>query len=130
MTVSEINTTEAVAEDEGDTIEYLDSGRIRAVLDGKRYTLRLPKLGEYKKLRQRLADMQEDEARRQDEGTPTTDSVVGLEEFMDAAFDQLGDSPLPPDHDDWPAWLPTFNTVGRMLSHWRAVPLAPGRKGS
>lgn len=129
MTVSEISLTESV-EDENDTIDYLDSGRVRAVIDGKRYTLRLPKLGEYKQFRQRLADMQEDEAKRQDEGLPATDSVVGLELFMAAAFDQLGDSPLPEDSDEWPAWLPTFQTVGRMLSHWRAVPLAHGKKGS
>lgn len=39
-------------------------------------------------------------------------------------FDTLSVDGTP---DDWPAWVVDIDLPGRVMQHWRSVPLAPGR---
>lgn len=105
-------------EDVPDSVEFLATGRTRVTFDGRVWNLRLPKHGEFKKLRLALStdtkDMTEDE------------QFEYMEAWMRDAFKDLADRPLPEAVDDWPAWLCTPSMQARLLVHWRDVPLAPG----
>ena len=47
-------------------------------------------------------------------------------EIITEMFGQLGD-PLPPDADDWPAWLAADSSLpGKILDHWKTHPKASG----
>jgi len=47
--------------------------------------------------------------------------------WLAEAFDQLADVPLPPDPDDWPAWLGTNQGLPeRIIRHWQTIPKASG----
>lgn len=113
MTEEEVD----VVEDVVDNLELLDSGRARFTIDSVRYTLRLPRHGEFKRLRLQLTAEESDKPE---------DQIVHMENWVRDTFKLLGDKRLPEDADEWPQWIVSAALAGRLLVHWQNVPLALG----
>lgn len=123
-------------------------------------TLRRPTLGEFRKWRLLLTEIQDDAlqlAARQAAEQAADDAAVKAEEMtveeqtkrrlvrnteQDEAgdlaaevwwgqvFAALADQPVPPS-DEWPPFLVYgTNVLPTVLAHWRNVPLAPGRRSN
>lgn len=119
-----------------DSLELLTSGKIRFHATGRVITLRPPKFGEYKGLREimnraaessaaiaaaaRAGDADALAAAQAD--APEGDDIVA--EFVTMAIVLLGDGDLP--EDDRPIWMTNGGLPAQMTNHWRNVPLAPG----
>lgn len=110
------------------------------------YTLRRPKIGEYKKLRERLMELaSRDEATLRawrkavaaanstldDDGVGAAiDPSPGLElelsviEWWGDVFAVLSDRPLPPG-DEVPVWLTEPTLASEVTAHWRTRPAGP-----
>lgn len=123
------------------TVVFDPTGRIRIYLD-ETHTLRNPKYGEFRKIKDATVNAQTSLKAAADAlDVDLTDNVAVsahpelmdtiLESMADAvalAFEILGDKTLPEDRDEWPTWL-VLNTglLSEFIAHWRAVPLASGR---
>lgn len=139
-----------------DSFELLVDGRVSVVVDGEEWLLRRPKIGEFRKLRERIWETQDqkviitdrfrkeakakaEELAKADEMTRTIESqrfghrlTADLEELNEQwvreAFDLLAARPAPEAIDIWPTWLRESDFIGSLLEHWRAVPLARGAR--
>lgn len=89
-----------------------DTKEAEAKYEGKENT---PKAkAELKRLREGLVEVSR---------TPFYERTVGIIAEM---FSQIGD-PLPPDPEDWPAWLAADSSLpGTILNHWKTHPKASG----
>lgn len=133
-------------------LELLTSGRIRAVIDGKTYTLRRPNIGQMRAFRESFTDIFDEAAQMlrtkhpqmvlKDE--PDADEerkiLVGKEwrqaniEFTDhvvawvkSAFDELAEpSTKEMSGDDFPAWAGEQDTINAIYKHWRERPFNSG----
>ena len=101
-----------------DDFELLPDGRSRFQIEGRTYTLRRPRLGEYKHLRLLMVDGVK---------IPPDEQLDFMVKWVGEAFTALSDRPLDENPDEWPSWVGTGSFSGQLLEHWRAVPLAPGR---
>lgn len=113
-------------------VRYLPDGTIEADIDGDVFTLRRPKFGEFRAIRE-----QTNALNSYVRGLPKDRSDEQAQEYEDEilrrrisvlakSFERLA-RPLPEDPDDWPAWLILDASVmQRMLNHWQTVPLARG----
>lgn len=137
-----------------DGIRFDPDGTIVIIMDGYRRKLRVPKFGEFKKLKKAVIDLQRDVlvSAGIDPAEAATDPMeltaqirksIGVDkedEWSDATVEKtaevvrlvvevLGESggPLPADVDEWPTWLVVTDTnLARMVAHWRTVPLGRG----
>jgi hypothetical protein len=137
--------------EEGVTFDPM--GTVTITLNNKTYVLGRPKLRQYKHHRDRIRILARDAAEQVSamgdkletlkEGGPAfeklSEEITGITRnsfaltsvpWLKDVFDDIGD-PLPPDEDDWPAWLAADQSIPtRIINHWRTVPLAPGEKGT
>lgn len=139
-----------------DGYSLLPDGRTRITLDSEDWLIRRPKIGEYRKLRERLWDLQDQKvtitARHRDIAAERAKELKGESEAVQAldvrkrsrdltaeleelneqwireTFDLLGDRPAPEAIDDWPTWLRESDFISTLVEHWRAVPLASGAR--
>lgn len=109
---------DAVTEDVPDSVELLQTGRVRLTIDGRVYTLRLPKHGEFKQLRLGVSGLPVD--------ATTEEHLDAMVNWVRDVFKLLSDKQLGDNEDDWPAWLMSGQLASRLLLHWRDVPLALG----
>lgn len=122
------------------------TGVVRIWHDGTLYTLRRPKWGQYKRIRDALKTLtplakrggemqkalQDKSPEEQAEGMD--DMLALMDEMAEATipltklvFSELSDQPFPDNPDDWESWLVTDNDfLSGLLEHWRTVPLARG----
>lgn len=137
---------------EGITFDPL--GTVTVTLDGsKPYVLGRPKLRQFRKYRDLIRTLTTEAAdkliAKREELDAMKDSDPKYEKlseeiqeitynsflltsipWLKEVFEDLGD-PLPEDHDEWPAWLATDQSIpSQIITHWRTVPLAPGAKGT
>lgn len=120
-----------------DGVDFTPTGRIRFIIDGLVYTLRRPKLGEFRQYRERLTAMRDTIQARQKTDEPI-DDIGMVAEWLRVVFNgapaddsykpihPLSDRPLPEDSDEWPTWMVGGDLATQMVQHWTAVPLAPG----
>lgn len=138
------------------TLSYEKTGRIRVDVDGELHTLRRPKYGEFRRIKDKLIEAQatikdavevarhESESDDVDEAPASTQSELvnttlnafsrvtlyvfnGADDEDDDEFAGLSNHVLPRDVDDWPAWLVLNNSIiQEFIAHWRAVPLVRG----
>lgn len=137
-----------------DGIELHKDGTVTVTVDNARCRLRRPKLGEFRKLRERLRERDderlrllaaqaadplpapEESAEGQEKldytlavaarGRELNDAIAQLNiEWIREAMDMLArDTVLP--EDDWPSGMDSSETVQALADHWRAVPLRSG----
>lgn len=118
-----------------DKLDLQDNGQAVLVIDDTHYTLRMPRLGQFRELRQLLQD-QVDEVNRLDRERvahqddpgytpPTFDLNPGRIQWLQRAFALVGDKELPPE-DEWPVWMTADDLIPAIVRHWREVPLARG----
>jgi hypothetical protein len=100
-----------------DGIDYLSSGKAVFTVDGAPFTLRLPKLGEFRTLHS---------AWTEGTGLAPKDQLSHQVEWVSNLFSMLSDHPLPDDTDAWPAWLGVAAYQAKLMIHFRDVPLARG----
>ncbi len=135
-------------------IDYRPVGTVVVTFDGTAYTLKRPKLKQYSYFRDQIRELSvtavdkltalrdeteaaeedsDEKARLELELTHKTSSTYELTSvpWLKEVFGQLGDKPLPEDHEEWPAWLAADMTIPQQIrTHWATVPLAPGAKGT
>jgi hypothetical protein len=109
----------ATVSDGGDLYEALPGGQIRFHAGGRVITLRPPKFGEYRELKDALNAGIADAKENKD---GDSDDVVA--NFVTRAMEILGDGVI--DVDDRPIWMTNGGLPAEMTKHWRNVPLAPG----
>jgi hypothetical protein len=119
VTVSENGTTTPAPEVQ-DGIDYLPSGKAVFTIDGKPYTLRLPKFGEFRALHT---------AWTEGTGLAPKDQLAHQVDWVSNLFSMLSDHPLPEGEDAWPAWLGVGAYQAKLMIHFRDVPLARGGGG-
>lgn len=67
------------------------------------------------------AELEEANLKRQEYTVPWIAGVVK----------QFANADMPEDPEDWPAWLVLDLSIpAKVLAHWKAVPLAPGKAGT
>lgn len=137
---------------DADKLEMVKDGTVRAFVDGKRYVMRRPKIGEYRKLRelaQGMDDAMLEVAKRQIEINAEREAATAANDeekltelrgllrglavkaedlrlgWLGEAQTLLGDKPLPP-ADELPAFFLDPKLPADLLEHWRDRPLAPG----
>lgn len=138
------------------TLAFDKTGVVRVWIDEKLHTLRRPKWGEYRRIRDAMTEATTLAARAQDLQDRAKGDVAGMDtdliketlalqdEMTDIQITTyrlifngepnaeppvkpLSDIPLPDDPDEWDAWLLSGDDVlGQLLEHWRARPLARG----
>lgn len=122
------------------------TGIVRIWHDGTMHTLSRPKWGQYKRVRNAVADLAPLDHRRIElvpivqDGTGAAQADA-LAEFMKLTdelaearvpviqfiFSEVSDTPLSEDSDNWEAWLLTDDKfLPSLLEHWQSVPLARG----
>lgn len=135
-----------------DGIDYLKTGETAIFLNGQRHLIRLPKLREFRQVKQMLLEAHERERadlrRKADENKAARDDKREMPhqvlEGDTAEADIIGivlhvshtmcEPPLPENDDDdvlervadWPVWLVNPKIVNDLVSHWREVPLVHG----
>ncbi len=138
-----------------DGFDLKPNGTALLLIDGQQWRIRRPKLGELRKLRDLMADRDDErwqviadhnsvevpdkpaeDAPMEDKraflrsqnrrATSLTDAVVQLNiDWMVEAMTILADKPLP-SPDDWPSGMETFEMTAALFEHWRSVPLRSG----
>lgn len=94
-----------------------DSGEEEVMLS---WELRLPRLGEYRKIREIFLDLNATE-----DGDKQRELVVDWTQHVVATLSK-GKKRLPEDSDIWPIWLTTGFLQGALINHWQNVPLVLG----
>lgn len=133
-----------------DSYELRPNGIVIVTLDSEVHSLRRPKVGEYRKMRERLWDLQDEKVaitqRHRDEAEARAKDLKGSDEmvvtldvrkrsraltadleelneqWVREAFDVLADKPLVAGVDDWPTWLRESDFITVLVEHWRSVP--------
>lgn len=114
-----------------DVAKFLEDGRIQFTMSEEVYTIRPPRLGEYKKLKRFLLDGVK---KVQEEDNPDADGMDNVLEFMRVVFNgsdelelhPLSDRSWPENEDELPPWIGSVNIQARLFRHWRQVPLDRG----
>lgn len=111
-------------DDEKDGVQYLLNGAARFTIGGKRYTLRGPTIGQFKRLHAEWLSLA---------GLPVDgqlDGQLGWVKLLFNGDDQtagLSDKRLPDDENDWPAWVGVATSYQLdLMKHFRDIPLALG----
>ena len=134
--------------DAGDlkAVSYDKTGRVRIDHDGTVHTLRRPKWGQYRQIRdaykaltpldqKRVALAKDVQEKPPDEQYEVMNQLLELTDQVAAAkvpvlqlvFSSLSDAEFPEDPDQWETWLLTDDSfLAELLEHWRTVPLARG----
>lgn len=124
-------------------IELRADGKITIDFDDAEITLRIPRIREFAELLA-FASSLDDELdslgvkERIKEGEASTDEIEKwahqrrsiASRFAQRAISVLGDSPPPPDLDDYPAFLQDFSLPARFQLHWQTVPLGSSDRGA
>lgn len=108
-----------------DGVYYLPNGKVRFVVDGKPYTLRTPKVGEFRELHTQWVE---------GSGLPVTEQLEHQLVWVKLMFNGderenrpgLSDHKLNDDADEWPTWLGAATYQSKVMVHFRDIPLAPG----
>lgn len=134
-------------------MDFNPDGTITVLDDGTKYTLRVPRFGQYKavkvevfstqaRIREKSQAMMTElkvakEATENQEAVAAEavqrseqlvdDTMEELTNVMRFIFNELSDTPLPINSDEWPAWLVGDQMpMTQMLRHWKTVPLGRG----
>ncbi len=110
---------------EPDQLVLLDTGGCRLCVDGRTWNMRLPKLGEYRKLRGSITQSAKDAATAAVAGDEF-DEIQVLVDWVRTALNTLADRPFDLSEDDWPSWLIGGQFSAKLIAHWRDVPLGRG----
>lgn len=109
---------------EGDGIDYNDDGTVRFHVDGVTYTLRTPRIGQFKALHQHWVSLGDLPLNEQ------LDGQIGWVKHLfngDDKWPGLSDKKLTEDEDGWPSWLGVATQYQlKVMGHFRDVPLARG----
>lgn len=137
-------------------VDLAPDGTVLLHVDGEVYRLRRPKVGEYRKLKERrsivqdeaLANLQKAAAAEPPPVKDEKDTAASLEralqqrtlqraagdaneqlerDWFAEVADMLCDRELPP-QDEWPNWLGQADLAASLFQHWRTVPLASGAR--
>lgn len=135
-----------------DGAEMVKDGTVRLFVDGDTIKLRRPKVGEFRKLRERAYEVADAklnnlrdavieapaqdapqaerlahtmESRKANREMKAANEVLD-QEWMAEAVDMLGDKALPEARDDWPVWLGSAALATQLFEHWQSVPPARG----
>lgn len=113
--------------DDPDGIDYLENGRVRFRIEGTRYTLRSPMLGEIKEFRTRWNAVGSEAGEADDRRDALERMYDDLRELWVWTFTALGDKRFPEgDPNAKPGWLFSAQLPGAVFAHWQAIPLPPG----
>lgn len=137
-------------------LELHDNGTITAVLDGERFQLRRPRVGEFRKLREVLHESQDHLHELADEVKAAGQSLASAQTAdndaeslrllsevrrLNRRYDIANeDANMGWMHeafamladkpiganDDLPLWMADGSTITTLIEHWRTVPLARG----
>lgn len=112
---------------ESDGVYLKENGKVLFVIDGAPYTLRGPKVGEFRRLHSEWM------ALVGKTGTELLDHQIGWVRLLfngDPAAEPpmlgLSDHHLPDDSDEWSAWVGAASYQSKVMIHFRDVPLARG----
>lgn len=123
-----------------DAFEPQANGTVKFVIDGNAFTLRRPKVKQFRLLRETLIEVggsDDDSVKAVDSGKlpPTLETAESREEKEDAllswwrlVFDTLGDETGElPDNDDLPTWLFDAAIIPKLLETWLRSPQVLGK---
>lgn len=130
-----------------DTVDLPRDGTAKITINGKRYTLRQPTLGEMRKIRELFDEMVEQLRSVRDHNTQVlADKAMNaldpkhkpkplkkinddqmIVDLLREVFLVLSDDPLPAD-DDLPSWIVDGRFPKDLIEHWRTNPLHYGEK--
>lgn len=143
-------------DDPAEELRLEPNGTVTAVLEGKRVTLRRPKLGEFRKLRELLHDSQDrlyamaeavkeagSALEAEADAAESVEAVTALREVrrLDREYTTANEDDTVawmratfdmladsplPADDDLPLWAADGTTVAALITHWRSVPLDRG----
>lgn len=136
-------------------VDYRASGIIDVWIEGERYRLRRPLVGQVRQLREAIDELSDESMRllaKMTEAKPpkpdedasaaekrdftlavnalTRDHTATIEsmnaDWTRSAFDLLSDKALPDSVDAWPPWLLSGEFISGCMKHWQSGPLALG----
>lgn len=111
-------------------LDLLEDGRIRLAFGDEQHTLRRPTMGEFREMRTRLDELVvEARVARADETRGPIDQTDEITEWVLTACKLLSDSGGPTMLTDaLPPWFSAPELPGKLIAHWRTVPLGPGSR--
>lgn len=105
----------------------LPNGKVRFVIDGAPYTLRNPRIGEFRRLHELWVEGSKLPALEQlDHQLGWVKLLFNGDPESDPPQRGLSDHPLPDNPDEWVTWVGVATYQTRVMVHFRDVPLAPG----
>lgn len=119
-----------------DEIDYQANGKIRLTIDGTRYNLRRPTIGQLRELEERVTEIAVEEAEEiaaaREEKRAARSFEPELLEWWALVVGSLEEKEqtLPEEADDLPAWLTNPMLIAETKAQWRTVPWGPGGKPS
>lgn len=122
----------------GDELDLRPNGTVRIGIGGTFHALRMPRVGEYRKLREMWAELSLREAALVDEANavPIAERTgawrIGLDDAVTALFGDwsleavgmLSTKGETPAVDDLTPWMFTAAFGAALFEHWRSLPLA------
>jgi hypothetical protein len=110
-----------------DGVQFLTSGKIRFVIEGAPYTLRNPRIGEFRRLHEMWVEGSKLPALEQlDHQLGWVKLLFNGDPEADPPVRGLSDHPLPDNPDEWPTWVGVATYQAKTMIHFRDVPLALG----
>ena len=123
-------------------IDFKNDGTIAIEWDGRSVVIPSPTIGDYRKLRNHLDELAnveeslrtkfraaQEEVEKEPIEAALRDHVENwVVNWLNTSLDGNGRTLLGDqgDPETWPAWLTANALPGRMLTHWRTLPLASG----
>lgn len=110
-----------------DGLTFLASGKIRFVIDGAPFTLRNPRIGEFRRLHEMWVEGSKKPTLEQlDHQLAWVKLLFNGDPESDPPQRGLSDHPLPDDPNAWPTWVGVATYQAKVMVHFRDVPLALG----
>lgn len=114
-----------------DGVYYLENGKVLFMVDAAPYTLRGPRVGEFRRLHSDwVANMGLPPATVMDRQIAWVKVLFNGDPESDPPFLGLADHHLPDNVDEWPSWVGVPTWQAKVMIHFRDVPLARGGPGA
>lgn len=110
-----------------DGVYLQENGKVLFVIEDAPYTLRGPKIGEFRRLHTEwVAAVGLPADQQLDHQIAWVKLLFNGDPEADPPFRGLSDHPLPDDSNDWPTWVGVATFQSKIMIHFRDVPLARG----
>jgi hypothetical protein len=110
-----------------DGVQYLASGKVRFTIEGAPFTLRNPKIGEFRRLHELWVEGSKLPTEQQlDHQLKWVKLMFNGDPDSEPPQKGLSDHALPDDPNDWVTWVGVATYQAKVMVHFRDVPLAPG----